>query len=146
MSNIPIELMDSRDEFRPGRSGGSVNWMQLLSGVLLLVFGLVCVFCPLEVLMGFNVLAAVLIVVSGVINLMSYLRSRNTLFEQSGWSFFFAIMLMVFGVVLLFFPMLGVAFIGWILGLGGFLFGVVLLVAARRFFSVGAGRVWLMGI
>mgnify|MGYP003380687879 CR=1 FL=1 len=52
MSNIPIELMDSRDEFRPGRSGGSVNWMQLLSGVLLLVFGLVCVFCPLEVLMG----------------------------------------------------------------------------------------------
>ena len=44
MSNIPIELMDSRDEFRPGRSGGSVNWMQLLSGVLLLVFGLICIF------------------------------------------------------------------------------------------------------
>lgn len=146
MSNIPIELMDSRDEFRPGRSGGSVNWMQLLSGVLLLVFGLVCVFCPLEVLMGFNVLAAVLIIVAGLINLVSYLRSRNTLFEQSGWSFFFAVMLMIFGAVLLFFPMLGVAFMGWVLGLGTVLFGVVQLVAARRFFAVGAGMGGFLGI
>lgn len=43
--NIQVEVLDSSSEFRPGRKGGSVNWMQLLSGVLLLVFGLVCVFC-----------------------------------------------------------------------------------------------------
>lgn len=146
MSNIPIELMDSRDEFRPGRSGGSVNWMQLLSGALLLAFGLICIFCPLEVLMGFNVLVVALIIVAGVINLISYLRSRNTLFEQNGWSLFFAIMPIIFGAVLLFFPMLGVAFMGWMLGLGIVLFGVVRLMVARRFFVVGAGMGGLLGI
>ena len=118
MSNIRIELMDSRDEFRPGRSGGSVNWMQLLSGILLLAFGALCVFCPLEVLVGFNVIAAVLIMIAGGINAAAYIRARNTLFEQSGWSLFFAIMLILIGVMLIMFPMVGVAFMGWALGLG----------------------------
>lgn len=145
MSNIRIELMDSRDEFRPGRSGGSVNWMQLLSGVLLLAFGCLCVFCPLEVLVGFNVIAAVLVIVAGGINAAAYLRARNTLFEQSGWSLFFAVMLILLGVLLVVFPMLGVAFMGWVLGLGAVLFGVVQLIAARRFYAVGAGIGVLVG-
>ncbi|MDO5042709.1 MAG: DUF308 domain-containing protein [Slackia sp.] len=145
MSNIRIELMDSRDEFRPGRSGGSVNWMQLLSGVLLLAFGCLCVFCPLEVLVGFNVIAAVLVIVAGGINAAAYLRARNTLFEQSGWSLFFAVMLILLGVLLVAFPMLGVAFMGWVLGLGAVLFGVVQLIAARRFYAVGAGIGVLVG-
>lgn len=145
MSNIRIELMDSRDEFRPGRSGGSVNWTQLLSGVLLLAFGCLCVFCPLEVLVGFNVIAAVLVIVAGGINAAAYLRARNTLFEQSGWSLFFAVMLILLGVLLVAFPMLGVAFMGWVLGLGAVLFGVVQLIAARRFYAVGAGIGVLVG-
>ena len=33
--NIQVEVLDSSSEFRPGRKGGSVNWMQLLSGVLM---------------------------------------------------------------------------------------------------------------
>ena len=146
MSNIRIELMDSRDEFRPGRSSGSVNWMQLLSGILLLAFGALCVFCPLEVLVGFNVIAAVLIMIAGGINTAAYIRARNTLFEQSGWSLFFAIMLILIGVMLIMFPMVGVAFMGWALGLGAILFGVVQLVAARRFYAVGAGIGLLVGI
>lgn len=146
MSNIRIELMDSRDEFRPGRSGGSVNWMQLLSGVLLLVFGAICVFCPLEVLVGFNAVAAALVIVAGGINAVSYIRARNTLFAQSGWSLFFAVMLILVGVFLLVFPMIGIAFMGWALGLGTVLFGVMQLVAARRFFAVGAGIGALVGI
>ncbi|MDO4443079.1 MAG: DUF308 domain-containing protein [Slackia sp.] len=146
MSNIPIELLDSRDEFRPGRSGGSVNRMQLVSGVLLLAFGLLCIFCPLEVLQGFNVVAAALIIVAGGINAVSYVRSRNTLFEQSGWSCFFAVMLIAIGVVLMVFPMVGVAFMGWMLGLGAVLFGIVQLIVARRFYAVGAGIGLLVGI
>lgn len=145
MSNIRIELMDSRDEFRPGRSGGSVNWMQLLSGVLLFVFGCLCVFCPLEVLAGFNAIAAVLVIVAGGINAVSYIRARNTLFAQSGWSLFFAIMLILLGVFLIAFPFAGVAFMGWVLGLGAVLFGVVQLIAARRFYAVGAGIGVLVG-
>lgn len=146
MSNIRIELMDSRDEFRPGRSGGSVNWMQLASGVLLLVFGLVCVVCPLEVLMGVNALAAALVIVAGGINAAVYFRMRNTLFEQSGWSLFFAVMLVLIGVMLLVFPMAGVAVMGWMLGLGAVLFGVVQLIAARRFYAVGAGIGLMVGV
>lgn len=139
MSDIRVEVLDSRDEFRPGRSGGSVNWMQLIAGVLLAVFGLVCVFCPLEVLMGFNVVAALLVIAAGAINLVAYMRARNTLFEQSGWSLFFAVMLLAIGVVLAVFPMVGVAFMGWVIGLGVALFGAVQLAAARRFRTLAAG-------
>ena len=146
MSEIRVELMDSRDEFRPGRSGGAVNWAQWLSGALLLVFGLICVFCPLEVLMGLNVVIAVLIMLAGAINAAMYFRMRNTLFEQSGWSLFFAIMLVLIGVLLMLCPMVGVAVMGWILGLGAVLFGVVQLVAARRFYAVGSGIATLVGV
>ena len=99
--NIQVEVLDSSSEFRPGRKGGSVNWMQLLSGVLLLVFGLVCVFCPFEVLMGISAIIAVCVIVAGGIGVASYVRYRNTLFSQSVWSLFFSVMIALLGVLLL---------------------------------------------
>lgn len=131
--NIQVEVLDSSSEFRPGRKGGSVNWMQLLSGVLLLVFGLVCVFCPFEVLMGISAIIAVCVIVAGGIGVVSYVRYRNTLFSQSVWSLFFSVMIVLLGVLLLMFPAVGVATIAWIFGIGVVLFGVVQLVAARPF-------------
>lgn len=143
---IHVEVLDSRDEFRPGRSGGSVNWLQLLSGVLLLVFGLVCVFCPFEVLMGISAIIAVCVIVAGGIDIASYVRYRNTLFSQSGWSLFFGIMIVLLGVVLLLFPAAGVVTMAWVFGFGIVAFGVVQLIAARPFFLVGAGLGSMVGI
>ena len=134
--NIQVEVLDSSSEFRPGRKGGSVNWMQLLSGVLMLVFGLVCVFCPFEVLMGISAIIAVCVIVAGGIGVASYVRYRNTLFSQSVWSLFFSAMIVL----------LGVATIAWVFGIGVVLFGVVQLVAARPFFLVGAGLGSMVGI
>ena len=131
--NIQVEVLDSSSEFRPGRKGGSVNWMQLLSGVLLLVFGLVCVFCPFEVLMGISAIIAVCVIVAGGIGVASYVRYRNTLFSQSVWSLFFSAMIVLLGVLLLMFPAVGVA-------------TIVQLVAARPFFLVGAGLGSMVGI
>ena len=144
--NIQVEVLDSSSEFRPGRKGGSVNWMQLLSGVLMLVFGLVCVFCPFEVLMGISAIIAVCVIVAGGIGVASYVRYRNTLFSQSVWSLFFSAMIVLLGVLLLMFPAVGVATIAWVFGIGVVLFGVVQLVAARPFFLVGAGLGSMVGI
>ena len=144
--NIQVEVLDSSSEFRPGRKGGSVNWMQLLSGVLMLVFGLVCVFCPFEVLMGISAIIAVCVIVAGGIGVASYVRYRNTLFSQNVWSLFFSAMIVLLGVLLLMFPAVGVATIAWVFGIGVVLFGVVQLVAARPFFLVGAGLGSMVGI
>ena len=144
--NIHVEVLDSRDEFRPGRSGGSVNWLQLLSGILLLAFGLVCVFCPFEVLMGISTVIAVFVIIAVGIDVASYVRYRNTLFSQSGWSLFFGIMIVLLGVVLLVFPAVGVAAMAWAFGLGIVIFGVVQLVASRPFFLMGAGLGSMVGI
>ncbi len=144
--NIHVEVLDSRDEFRPGRSGGGPNWMRLLSGVLLLIFGLVCVFCPFEVLMGISSIIAVCVIVAGGISVASYVAHRNTLFEQSGWSLFFGIMIVLLGVVLLVFPAVGVTTMAWVFGLGIVAFGVMQLIASRPFFLVGAGLGSMVGI
>ena len=55
-------------------------------------------------------------------------------------------MLVLIGVLLMLCPMVGVAVMGWILGLGAVLFGVVQLVAARRFYAVGSGIATLVGV
>ncbi len=144
--NIRVEVLDSRNEFRPGRSGGSVNWMQLLSGVLMLIFGLVCVFCPIEVLMGISAIIAVCVIVAGAINIASYMRYRNTLFAQSGWNLLFGVMIVLLGVVLLLFPSVGATTIAWVFGFGIVIFGIVQLIAARPFFLIGAGLGSMVGI
>ena len=57
--NIQVEVLDSSSEFRPGRKGGSVNWMQLLFGRADVGVRPWCVFCPFEVLMGISAIIAV---------------------------------------------------------------------------------------
>ena len=74
-------------------------------------------------------------------NAVSYMRSRNTMFVQSGWNLFCAVMIVLFGVVLLAFPMVGIATVAWIFGLGIVLFGAVQLFAARRL-SLFSGGTW----
>ena len=81
--NIQVEVLDSSSEFRPGRKGGSVNWMQLLSGVLMLVFGLVCVFCPFEVLMGISAIIAVCVIVAGGIALLRMCAIATRCFRKA---------------------------------------------------------------
>lgn len=139
--NIRVSVLDSRDEFRPGRNGGSVNWPRFVSGALLLIFGLICVFSPLAVLAGFAAIVACVIIASGIVSVVSYMRSRNTMFAQSGWNLFCAVMIVLFGVVLLAFPMVGIATVAWIFGLGIVLFGAVQLFAARRL-SLFSGGTW----
>lgn len=144
--NIRVKVLDSRDEFRPGRNGGSVNWPRFVSGALLLIFGLICVFSPLAVLAGFAAIVACVIIASGAVSIVSYMRSRNTMFAQSGWNLFCAVMIVVFGVVLLAFPMIGVATVAWMFGLGIIVFGAVQIFTARRL-SLFGGGMWgmLMG-
>lgn len=145
-NNIRVELLDSRDEFRPGRSGGSVDWTRLVSGVLLFIFGLICVFCPLDVLMGIVSFAAFLVIVAGVIGVVSYIRSRDTLFAQSGWNLVFSVLITATGIGLFAFPMIGVAFSAWLFGVGFVLFGAMQLIAGRRFSVIGAGVGAMVGI
>lgn len=144
--SIPVEVYDSRDEFRPGRSGGSVNWARLISGVLLALFGIVCVVCPIEVLAAFAMVAAAFVVVAGVVDIVVYVRRRDTMFAQSGWDLFFAIMLVLFGVFMCLFPVVGVAMMAWLFGFGIIAFGAVQLVSARVFSRVGAGLGAVVGV
>lgn len=144
--NIRVTVLDSRDEFRPGRNGGSVNWSRFVAGALLLLFGIICVFCPLAVLAGFAAIVACVIIASGAVSIVSYVRSRNTMFAQSGWNLFCAVMIVLFGIVLLAFPMIGIATVAWMFGLGIVLFGAVQVFTARRLRLFGGGM-WglLMG-
>lgn len=142
-NNIHVTLLDSRDEFRPGRNGGSVNWPRFAAGALLLIFGLICTFSPLSVLAGFVAIVALVIIASGVVSIVSYVRSKDTMFEQSGWNLFCAVMIVLFGLVLLAFPMIGIATVAWIFGFGIILFGAVQVLTARRL-SLFGGGMWGM--
>lgn len=141
--NIRVTVLDSRDEFRPGRNGGSINWPRFVSGALLLVFGLFCVFSPVAVLAGFAAIVACVVIASGIVSIVSYVRSKNTMFEQSGWNLFCAAMIVLFGFVLLAFPMVGVTTVAWIFGFGIVLFGAVQIFTARRL-SLFGGGMWGM--
>lgn len=136
---IRVEVLDSRDEFRPGRNGGSVNWPRFIAGALMLVFGLICIFSPISVLAAFAAAVALVIIASGAVSAVSYMRSRNTMFAQSGWNLFCAAMVILFGLVLLAFPMVGIATVAWIFGLGIVLFGAVQVFTARRLKLFGGG-------
>lgn len=144
--NIRVTVLDSRDEFRPGRNGGSINWSRFASGALLLAFGLFCALSPLAVLSGFAAIVALVIIASGAVSIASYVRSRNTMFEQSGWNLFCAVMIVLFGGVLLAFPMVGVAAAAWIFGLGIVLFGAVQLFTARRLSMFGGGMWGMLAV
>ncbi len=141
--SIHVSVLDSRDEFRPGRNGGSVNWPRFIAGALLLIFGVICVFCPIEVLAGFAAVIAIVIIASGVVSIVSYVRSRGTMFAQSGWNLFCAVMIVLFGLMLLAFPMIGIVTVAWLFGFGIVLFGVVQIVTARRL-SLFGGGMWSM--
>ena len=132
MSNIPISVLDSRNEFRPGRSGGSVNWALLVAGIIMLLFGIGCVVHPNDALAGFATLAGVGFLIAGGIMMVLYLRARGTMFAQSGFSLFNAAAVLLFGMVLCSHPLFGATMVAWLIGLGLIPFGLVQVYIGRQ--------------
>ena len=65
MSDIKVTLLDSRDEFLPGRSGGPVNAPLLISGIVLVLLGIASVLNPETFLAGLSYASGVFEIVLG---------------------------------------------------------------------------------
>ena len=137
MSDIKVTLLDSRDEFLPGRSGGPVNAPLLISGIVLVLLGIASVLNPETFLAGLSCAAGVGFLFVGAVMLVSYLRVRGTLQEKGGISLFTTIAVLVFGIVLCAHPLIGVTIAAWIVGLGLVVFGLVQMFVGVQLRSFG---------
>lgn len=137
MSDIKVTLLDSRDEFLPGRSGGPVNAPLLISGIVLVLLGIASVLNPETFLAGLSYAAGVGFLFVGAVMLVSYLRVRGTLQEKGGISLFTTIAVLVFGIVLCAHPLIGVTIAAWIVGLGLVVFGLVQMFVGVQLRSFG---------
>ena len=143
---IKVEVLDSRNEYRPVNNRNTIDWPQAASGAMLAIFGLICIFAPKQTLSAITVVAAVIVIIAGIIGIVSYLRYRNTLLARSGGDVFFSAMLIVFGVALVAHPMLGVVAVAWIAGLGLILFGLAQLLMSRDMILMLSGLGIFLGI
>lgn len=142
---VRVHILDSRDEFRPPKSGGYINWPMFIAGVIMALFGILCIAFPSAVLVGFVYIGAIGFIVAGAILLAGRIRVRNTLFADSGLTTFFSCLLIILGVVLCLSPVVGVTVVAVLVGLGLIVFGLVQLLLGREYHVMGT-RLWLVPV
>ena len=115
---------------------------RIIVGILMVLFGIVCIFTPLKTVFDINVLIAMLAVVYGVIGIIGSIVNKSF-----GIGFVFCILSVAFGIAVFFLPMLA-AFsnivaarlvAGWIV-----LQGVVSAITAIQAKKLGASWKWII--
>lgn len=140
---IRVHILDSRDEFHPRKSGGYIDWPMFIAGVVLAIFGIICILFPSGVLIGLVYIAAIGFILGGVILTVAHARVRNTLFADDGWATFCSALLIILGVVLCLSPVVGVTLAAVLTGVGFIVFGLIQLLMGREYRVMGT-RLWLV--
>lgn len=107
------------------------NWQLIVAGILLILFGAVCAFFPGLTLASIAFMVGAAFVVSGVVDIMTYARSRDVL-SLSGWMLVYGILDLLIGLMFLIHPFAFAAVLPWLIGTFTVVFGIYEIVVAVR--------------
>lgn len=114
------------------------DWGLFFGGVLVFLIGLVVVAWPGLTLVMIATLAGAILAVSGVFDLVSYVRFRKVM-PRAGFVLAQALCSIVLGAVFFIHPIIAAAVIPWVAGAFVIAYGIFAVVAAFRLRGEGAG-------
>ena len=79
------------------------NWQLIVAGILFIIFGLVCAFFPGLTLASIAFIVGAAFVVSGVVNIATFIRDRDLL-SFSGWILAYGILDVLIGAMFVIHP------------------------------------------
>lgn len=112
-------------------TGNRRNWGLIVAGALLVICGIFIYLMPLATLVTITALAGAAFLVSGIFDIVSYVRYRNVM-PMTGWVIAYAVLDLVIGVMFLLHPYVLSAVIPWLLGAFFIVFGVFEVVGSFR--------------
>lgn len=120
---------------------GKRDWGLIVIGVLLALSGVAFMAMPGITLVAITLFAGAAFLVSGVFNIISYVRFRKTM-ELSKWLIVYAAFDIVIGLMFLLFPLVFAPVIPWIIGLFFGIFGVFEIIGSFRLRKSQAAPMW----
>lgn len=120
-----------------------VNIWMIVSGVIMIIFGIICVWQRGLTITILAMIAGAGFTVSGIFDIIAYISGRK-LEGYSGWMLFEAVVDLVVGLMLLLHPFAFSAVIPWVIA--GFIVaaGIILIVSSLRSRSIGTSWVPLL--
>ena len=116
------------------------NWQLIVAGILFIIFGLVCAFFPGLTLASIAFIVGAAFVVSGVVNIATFIRDRDLL-GFSGWILAYGILDVLIGAMFVIHPFAFAAVLPWVIGTFVLVFGIYEVVTTFmvKAFPFGAG-------
>ena len=105
------------------------NWQLIVAGVLFILFGFACAFFPGLTLASIAFMVGAAFVVSGVVNIATFIRDRELL-GFSGWILAYGILDVLIGAMFVIHPFAFATVLPWVIGAFVLVFGVYEVVAA----------------
>ena len=99
------------------------NWQLIVAGILFIIFGLVCAFFPGLTLASIAFIVGAAFVVSGVVNIATFIRDRDLL-GFSGWILAYGILDVLIGAMFVIHPFAFAAVLPWVIGAFVLVFGI----------------------
>ena len=104
------------------------NWQLIVAGILFIIFGLVCAFFPGLTLASIAFIVGAAFVVSGVVNIATFIRDRDLL-GFSGWILAYGILDVLIGAMFVIHPFAFAAVLPWVIGAFVLVFGIYEVMA-----------------
>lgn len=119
-------------------SSGKRDWGLLFGGVALFAAGLIIAIWPGLTLVALATFAGIMLLLSGVFDLVTYVRFRKTM-DRSVWVLVNALCSIALGAVFVLHPAITAAVIPWLIGAFVMAYGVAAIVGATRLRRMGPG-------
>ena len=99
------------------------NWQLIVAGILLALFGIVCLVFPGLTLASMAFMVGAAFLLSGIVNVVTYLRDRDFL-SLSGCVLAYGIVDILMGLMFLFHPAVFASVLPWVTGLFVIIFAI----------------------
>lgn len=107
------------------------DWGLVVAGIAMVVIGIAFVLIPGLTLIVVAAIAGVALLVSGVLDIIAYVRRRNEL-DLNGWTIAAAALDIALGLVMVIHPLVSAVVIPWIAAVAFAVYGVLEIIAAWR--------------
>lgn len=107
------------------------DWGVIVAGILLVICAFICLLMPGVTLVTITMIAGASFLVSGILDVVEYIRSRNQLM-LSGWVLAYAILDILIGFMFLVHPLAFSVVLPWLIGAFFAVFGVFEIVVAVK--------------
>jgi len=105
------------------------NWQLIVAGILLVVFGIVCLVFPGITLGSIAFMIGAGFVLSGVVNVVTYFRDKEAL-DLAGWILAYGVVDILIGLMFLIHPMVFAVVLPWVVGMFIIVFAVYEIIGS----------------